>query len=42
VLDVCVKSGAELSTDHYLVVWNLRLKKSTGPTQTRRSRVSTE
>jgi len=40
MLDVRVKRGAELSTDHHLFVCNLRLEKPTGPTQTYRTRMS--
>jgi len=32
VLDLRAKRCAELPTDHYLVVWNLRLEKPTGST----------
>jgi len=39
-MDVRVKRGAKLSTDHHLVVCSLRLEKPTGRTQTCRSRRS--
>ena len=40
VLDVGVKRGAELSTDHHLLVCNLHLEKPPGTTQTCRTRRS--
>ena len=40
VLDVRVKRGAELSTDHHLVVCSLRLTKSWSNTKSRKSPVT--
>jgi len=42
VLEVCVKMGEELSTDRHLLICNLHMEKSLGPTQMCRARRCTE